>query len=109
MLAMNQQTRRATPLTEWNRAIDLAVARGEAEDAARMAQLILDHVPRHLATYQRLLRITWTLKRWDEGEDWARRLLASRPRQRMGMASPRRRCRTARAARPSACNVAARL
>jgi tetratricopeptide (TPR) repeat protein len=55
------------------------VDRGEAEDAARLAQLILDHVPRHLATYQRLLRITWTLKRWDEGEDWARRLLQADP------------------------------
>jgi tetratricopeptide (TPR) repeat protein len=76
---MNQQGRGATALVDWNRAIDLALARGEAEGAARLAQVVLDHFPRHLATYQRLLRITWTLKRWDEGEDWARRLLQADP------------------------------
>jgi tetratricopeptide (TPR) repeat protein len=59
--------------------MDLALARGEAEIAARMAQFVLDHLPRHLATYQRLLRVTWLLKRWDEGEDWARRLLQADP------------------------------
>jgi tetratricopeptide (TPR) repeat protein len=76
---MDQSDRGMTPLAEWNRAIDLALARGEADEAARMAQIILDHLPRHLATYQRLLRITWVLKRWDEGEDWARRLLQADP------------------------------
>jgi tetratricopeptide (TPR) repeat protein len=76
---MNQQARGATPLADWNRAIDFALARGEAENAARMAQFILDHLPRHLATYQRLLRVAWTLKRWEEGEDWARRLLQADP------------------------------
>ena len=59
--------------------MDLALARGEAEAAARLAHLILDHLPRHLPTYQRLLQITWMLKRWDEGEDWARRLLQADP------------------------------
>ncbi len=68
-----------TPLADWNRAIDLALARGEADTAARMAQIILDHLPRHLATYQRLLWIAWTLRRWEEGEDWARRLLQADP------------------------------
>jgi tetratricopeptide (TPR) repeat protein len=76
---MNQQTRGMTSLVDWNRAIDHALARGEAEDAAAMAQLVLHHLPRHLSTYQRLLHITWTLKRWDEGEDWARRLLQADP------------------------------
>jgi tetratricopeptide (TPR) repeat protein len=76
---MNQQARAITLLADWNRAIDRALARGEAEDAAAIAQLILRHLPRHLATYQRLLRITWALKRWDEGEDWARRLLQADP------------------------------
>src|SRR3954470_6285785 len=78
-LATQQQGQAVTPLADWNRALDLALVRGQAEEAARMAQLILDHLPRHLATYQRLLRITWTLKRWDEGEDWARRLLHADP------------------------------
>jgi tetratricopeptide (TPR) repeat protein len=77
--SMNQHTGEMTPLADWNRAIDRAFARGETEEAARMAQLILHHLPRHLATYQRLLRITWALKRWDEGEDWARRLLQADP------------------------------
>jgi tetratricopeptide (TPR) repeat protein len=76
---VNQPERSATPLADWGRAFDVAMARGEAEMAARMAQLILDHIPRHLATYQRLLRVTWTLKRWEEGEDWARRLLQADP------------------------------
>ncbi len=47
--------------------------------AARLAATVLQHAPRHLATYQRLLHITWALKRWDEGEDWARRLLQADP------------------------------
>ena len=76
---MNQPARGTTSLAEWNRGIDIALARGEAEEAARLAQVVLDHLPRHLATYQRLLQITWTLKRWDEGEDWARRLLQADP------------------------------
>jgi tetratricopeptide (TPR) repeat protein len=76
---MNQQGQRATLLAEWSRAIDLALARGEAEAAAALAQFVLDHLPRHLATYQRLLQVAWTLKLWDEGEDWARRLLQADP------------------------------
>ena len=44
-----------------------------------MAQIVLRELPRHLATYQRLLRMAWALKRWDEGEDWARRLLQADP------------------------------
>jgi tetratricopeptide (TPR) repeat protein len=78
-LATKQQGQSVTPLADWSRAIDIALARSQADDAARMAQLILDHLPRHLATYQRLLQITWALKRWDEGEDWARRLLQADP------------------------------
>ncbi|MCC6457385.1 MAG: tetratricopeptide repeat protein [Caldilineaceae bacterium] len=76
---MNQQTQGTISLADCNRAIDHALALDEAEEAALMAQLILHHLPRHLATYQRLLRIAWTLKRWDEGEDWARRLLQADP------------------------------
>ena len=29
--------------------------------------------------YNRLLALTWTLKRWDEGDDWGRRLLQADP------------------------------
>lgn len=66
-------------MADWNRAIDLAQARAEPEVAARLAATVLQQTPRHLATYQRLLQITWAMKRWDEGEDWARRLLQADP------------------------------
>lgn len=59
--------------------MDLALARAEPETAARLATTVLQQSPRHLATYQRLLHITWDMKRWDEGEDWARRLLQADP------------------------------
>lgn len=75
----NPQAQVTTLLADCNRAMDRALALGEAQEAALMAQLVLHHLPRHLATYQRLLRITWTLKRWSEGEDWARRLLQADP------------------------------
>ena len=66
-------------LADWNKAMDRALARGAPLDAAAMAQIVLRELPRHLATYQRLLRMAWALKRWDEGEDWARRLLQADP------------------------------
>ena len=78
-IAMDTEVREPTALADWSRAIDRALARGEPEEAARMAQVILHHLPRHLATYQRLLHIAWMLTRWDVGEDWARRLLQADP------------------------------
>lgn len=68
-----------TLLTDWGKGMDRALARGEPGDAAWMAQIVLRHRPRHLPTYYRLLTIAWTTKRWDEGEDWARRLLQADP------------------------------
>lgn len=59
--------------------MDLAQARAESQVVARLAAAILQQSPRHLATYQRLLQITWAMKRWDEGEDWARRILQADP------------------------------
>jgi len=80
MEAMSREvTQVETLLSDWNKAIDRALGRGALLDAAAMAQIVLRELPRHLATYQRLLRMTWTLKRWDEGEDWARRLLQADP------------------------------
>lgn len=55
------------------------MARDELGDAAWMAQIVLRRLPRHLPTYRRLLAFAWTTKRWDEGEDWARRLLQADP------------------------------
>lgn len=66
-------------MADWSKAVDLAQARAEPEVAARFAAAILRQSPRHLATYQRLLQITWMAKRWDEGEDWARRMLQADP------------------------------
>ena len=52
---------------------------GKPEEAAALARVVLVRLPRHLPTYQRLLRATWDLKRHQEGEDWARRLLQADP------------------------------
>src|SRR5690606_31702560 len=68
-----------TLLTDWGRAMDRAMAREELDNAAWMAQIVLQRLPRHLPTYRRLLALAWTTKRWDEGEDWARRLLQADP------------------------------
>jgi tetratricopeptide (TPR) repeat protein len=69
----------ATALTDWSDAIDAALEVGESLRAAALAQVILKRLPRHLPTYQRLLVAAWQLKRWDEGEDWGRRLLRADP------------------------------
>lgn len=47
--------------------------------AAALAQVVLRYLPRHLPTYQRLLRTAWMLQRWEEGEEWAKRLLRADP------------------------------
>lgn len=52
---------------------------GQPHEAAAIGRIILLRLPRHLATYQRLVRAAWMLKRWPEGEDWARRLLRADP------------------------------
>ena len=62
-----------------NQAIDQHLAAGRPEEAAAVARLVLLRLPRHLPTYQRLIRATWLLKHWQEGEDWARRLLQADP------------------------------
>jgi tetratricopeptide (TPR) repeat protein len=69
----------ALTLDDWARAMECALARGDHADMARMAQIVLTRLPRHVATYQRLLRLTWAIKHWEEGEDWARRLLQADP------------------------------
>ncbi len=66
-------------LTDWSAALERALTRGALDDAVTLAHGLLLRLPRHLATYQRLLRITWMLRRWEEGEEWARRLLQADP------------------------------
>lgn len=51
----------------------------EPDKAAVLARVVLVRFPRHLPTYERLIRAAWKLKRWQEGEDWARRLLHADP------------------------------
>jgi tetratricopeptide (TPR) repeat protein len=60
-------------------ALDAALTADDPQGAAQLAQPILKAWPRHLATYQRLLTAAWRLQRWDEGEDWGRRLLRADP------------------------------
>lgn len=69
----------STRLADWSRALEQAVQGTQPEAAVALAQVILHYVPRHLATYHRLLRLIWQLKRWEEGADWARRLLQADP------------------------------
>ncbi len=66
-------------LAQVSREMEARLVAGEAEEAAALARVVLVRLPRHLATYQRLLRATWILKRYQEGEDWARRLLQADP------------------------------
>ncbi len=69
----------STTLAEWSREV---AARLQADDplgAVARAQVILKSLPRHLLTYEQLLHVAWRLNRWEEGEDWGRRLLRADP------------------------------
>ncbi|MEM7124937.1 MAG: hypothetical protein AAF702_01335 [Chloroflexota bacterium] len=63
----------------WSLRIDELLDAARAEDALLIIRVILRQLPRHLPTYQRLLRAIWQLQRWDEGIDWATRLLRADP------------------------------
>ncbi|MCC9076907.1 hypothetical protein FKZ61_012410 [Litorilinea aerophila] len=67
------------PLTSWYAAMKRALQQDAPEEGARLAQVVLQHLPRHLWTYRWLLRLTWLLRRWEEGEEWGRRLLQADP------------------------------
>jgi tetratricopeptide (TPR) repeat protein len=66
-------------LHTWSRAIDKALREERAADAVRLAHPVLRQLPRHLATYMRLIRAAWLMRRWDEGDAWGRRLLRADP------------------------------
>lgn len=68
-----------TSLAVWSTAVEAALQLDEPLRAATLAQVILRRLPRHLPTYQRLLRAAWHLKRWEEGAEWGRRLLRADP------------------------------
>ena len=69
----------STSLADWHAAIQRALQATNANRVGALAQVILRRLPRHLATYQQLLHTTWLLRRWEEGEDWGRRLLRADP------------------------------
>ena len=76
----------ATSLAAWGRAIDRSVDAGAVDGAARLAGVVLGQLPRHLPTYERMLRLCWAERRWAEGEEWARRLLQADPGNALGVA-----------------------
>ncbi|MEZ4736103.1 MAG: bacterial transcriptional activator domain-containing protein [Caldilineaceae bacterium] len=72
-----------TILGDWQVAMEQQLQSANPTAAAALAQVVLKRLPRHLSTYQRLLQATWLLQRWDEGEEWAKRLLRADPRNAM--------------------------
>ena len=66
-------------LAQVSQQMEARLQEDKPEEAAALARVVLLRLPRHLPTYQRLLRATWALKRHQEGEDWARRLLQADP------------------------------
>lgn len=69
----------ASVLGDWAVAMEQQLQAENPTTVAALAQVVLKRLPRHLPTYQRLLRAAWLLQRWDEGEEWARRLLRADP------------------------------
>lgn len=66
-------------LATWSAAMERALRDDRPADAVRLAHVVLRQLPRHLATYNRLIRAAWELRRWDEGDAWGRRLLRADP------------------------------
>ncbi|RLT35956.1 MAG: hypothetical protein DWI57_15255 [Chloroflexi bacterium] len=67
------------PLAAWNQAIDDLIQSKRAAEAIPRIRVVLKNLPRHLPSYFRLLQAIWLLRRWDEGQDWALRLLRADP------------------------------
>jgi tetratricopeptide (TPR) repeat protein len=68
-----------TLLGTWTMAMERALREERPEDTVRMSHVLLRHLPRHLGTYQRLVRAAWQLRRWEDGDAWGRRLLRADP------------------------------
>jgi tetratricopeptide (TPR) repeat protein len=69
----------AALLSTWNAALERALRDEQPARAVQLAHAVLRHFPRHLPTYHRLVRAAWQLRRWEEGDAWARRLLRADP------------------------------
>jgi len=80
---MTTQSRAAravrVPLAEWNQSIDDLIQNRQAEEAIARIRIVLKNLPRHLPSYFRFLQAIWLLRRWEEGQDWALRLLRADP------------------------------
>lgn len=59
--------------------MEQALCEDRPADAVRLAHPVLRQLPRHLSTYYRLIRAAWMLRRWEEGDNWGRRLLRADP------------------------------
>lgn len=66
-------------LADWHVAMEQQLQAENPTAVAALAQVVLRRLPRHLATYQRVLQAAWLLQRWEEGEEWAKRLLRADP------------------------------
>ncbi len=71
-------------LSAWGKAIDTALDEGEIQTAVGLAHLLLRKQPRHLATYERIIHLCWTARRWEEGREWGLRLLRGDPSNVLG-------------------------
>jgi tetratricopeptide (TPR) repeat protein len=79
VVAPEEQINGTSVLANARAAIEQHLQQNEPYLAANLAQAVLKRFPRHLPTYQRLLRAAWLAKRWDEGEEWGKRLLRADP------------------------------
>lgn len=66
-------------LRAWGEAMDDALEHRDTERVFHMSRIVLKQVPRHLPTYFRLLQALWMAHLWEEGVDWAQRLLRADP------------------------------
>ena len=66
-------------LAAMSRVMAALLADGRPKETATLANVVLKQLPRHLASYEKLLEATWQLRAWSEGEELGRRLLQADP------------------------------
>ncbi len=71
-------------LAAWGEAIDNALDQGKADQATALAKLLLRKHARHLPTYERIIQICLTTRRWAEAREWGLRLLRGDPTNALG-------------------------
>ncbi|MEM7535324.1 MAG: hypothetical protein AAF639_24315 [Chloroflexota bacterium] len=68
-----------TRLNQWIAAMDVALGWQESHAMTQLAQVVLLRSPKNLAVYERMIQAAWQLAQWQEGDEWARRLLQADP------------------------------